>query len=139
VLDATDLPARASQSDVLAELERVREQVEQLQEALDSRVVIEQAKGVLSERFGWTIEDSFEILRYAARSARTPIRSIAEAIVGSGETPNAIVVALARANDGARHPCASGARPSVSGPRISTIASGPSSNGSPSTGSPRRA
>jgi hypothetical protein len=81
---------------MVGELEQAREQVEQLQQALDGRVVIEQAKGVLSERFGWTIADSFEILRYTARSSRAPIRSIAEAVVGSGETPNAMVVALAR-------------------------------------------
>src|SRR4051812_30353344 len=78
------------------ELEQALKRAEELQEALDSRIVIEQAKGVLRERFGWDVGDAFEILRYASRSSRTKIHELAQAVVDSDDTPQAIVVALAR-------------------------------------------
>jgi AmiR/NasT family two-component response regulator len=59
----------------------------QLQEALDSRIVIEQAKGVLVERFDLSPDEAFDLLRRAARSNRMPIRQLAAAVVSSRETP----------------------------------------------------
>ena len=59
----------------------------QLQEALDSRIVIEQAKGVLVERFGLSPDDAFALLRRTARSNRMPLRNLAGAVVASRETP----------------------------------------------------
>jgi hypothetical protein len=58
--------------------------------------VIEQAKGVLRERFGWSVQDAFELLRYAARSARVSIHSIAADVLALEETPPAVTIALAR-------------------------------------------
>src|SRR3954470_14504701 len=78
------------------ELERALKRVEELQAAVESRIVIEQAKGVLRERFGWDVDEAFEILRYAARSSRVKIHELAEQVVDSDESPSAIVVALAR-------------------------------------------
>ena len=40
----------------------------QLQTALDTRLVLEQAKGILAERFGVDVEEAFDVLRGAARS-----------------------------------------------------------------------
>src|SRR3954454_18490060 len=68
----------------------------QLEYALASRIVIEQAKGVLAERLGLEIEESFEVLRYAARTARVKLHELARHVVEDQRTPNAIVVALAR-------------------------------------------
>jgi ANTAR domain-containing protein len=68
----------------------------QLEYALESRVVIEQAKGVLAERLGLTVEDAFDLLRYAARSSRVKLHELAELIVHERRTPNPIVIALAR-------------------------------------------
>lgn len=63
------------------------ERAGQLQHALESRILIEQAKGVLAERYGLTIEEAFELLRRAARSSRTNIHELAARVVPSGETP----------------------------------------------------
>lgn len=56
----------------------------QLQHALDSRIVIEQAKGVLSERLRISIDEAFELLRGAARSNRVKVHELARAIVADG-------------------------------------------------------
>ena len=53
----------------------------QLQHALDSRVVIEQAKGILAERFGLTIEEAFALLRRTARSHRMNLHEAARRVV----------------------------------------------------------
>lgn len=49
----------------------------QLQTALDSRVVIEQAKGVLAERAGKDLGEAFEILRRHARSHQLHVAKVA--------------------------------------------------------------
>lgn len=59
----------------------------QLQEALDSRVVIEQAKGVLAERYSITVDEAFKLLRHAARSNRFRIHDVAARVVSSEQTP----------------------------------------------------
>jgi hypothetical protein len=59
----------------------------QLQEALDSRIVIEQAKGVLAERFHLEPDRAFEVLRRSARSNRVPLRDLAARVVSSERTP----------------------------------------------------
>lgn len=59
----------------------------QLQEALESRIVIEQAKGVLAERFHLEPDRAFDVLRRAARSHRVPLRDLARHVVDSRKTP----------------------------------------------------
>lgn len=61
--------------------EETSELAGQLQNALDTRVVIEQAKGRLSERHGETPTAAFERLRRHARSKSTPVREIARRVV----------------------------------------------------------
>jgi GAF domain-containing protein len=63
------------------ELERSRTLAEQLQHALDSRVVIEQAKGVIAERHGIDPSAAFELLRSHARRSGGRIRAIAQDVV----------------------------------------------------------
>ncbi|GLZ79666.1 transcriptional regulator [Actinorhabdospora filicis] len=58
----------------------------QLRHALDSRVVIEQAKGVLAERTGLDMHECFELLRSAARNRNRRVADLARAIVDSTET-----------------------------------------------------
>jgi GAF domain-containing protein len=53
---------------------------EQLQTALDSRVVIEQAKGVLAEHAGLSMSAAFETLRAYARANQARLSDVAAAI-----------------------------------------------------------
>jgi ANTAR domain len=64
----------------------------QLQEALDSRVVIEQAKGVLCERYAIDADQAFQLLRRGARSNRMRIHDLAARIIATRETPPELTV-----------------------------------------------
>ena len=55
--------------------------VEQLQTALNSRVLIEQAKGVLSERRRVAIDEAFALMRAHARQKGTTLTKVATDIV----------------------------------------------------------
>jgi GAF domain-containing protein len=57
----------------------------ELQVALESRVVIEQAKGVLVGRHGLTTRQAFERLRRQARDQRRPLTEVARAVVSAAE------------------------------------------------------
>jgi hypothetical protein len=73
-----------------------RGRAEELHRALNSRVVIEQAKGVLAERLGLDIEGAFSVLRGAARSGRIKAQDLARAVVTNKDTPQTIISFLAR-------------------------------------------
>ncbi|HEX7166420.1 MAG TPA: GAF and ANTAR domain-containing protein [Acidimicrobiales bacterium] len=61
--------------------EQCRERADQLQQALDSRVVIEQAKGVLMEREGCDPDTAFALLRHTSQRANRRLRLVAEDVV----------------------------------------------------------
>lgn len=77
-------------------VEELRAKNAQLELALASRIVIEQAKGVLAERYGLPMDEAFAVLRRAARSNRVRIHELAEAVVTSPRTPTAIELELLR-------------------------------------------
>jgi GAF domain-containing protein len=54
----------------------------QLQVALNSRVMIEQAKGILAERLQATTDDAFIILRRYARDHNRPLTQLAADVIG---------------------------------------------------------
>lgn len=54
---------------------------EQLQHALDSRVLIEQAKGMLSARHGVDVDEAFERIRAHARTNRRRVAEVARYLV----------------------------------------------------------
>lgn len=62
----------------------------QLQNALDSRIVIEQAKGVIAERAGVDIGTAFNVLRKIARSSRRSITDIATEVATGRLNPEGI-------------------------------------------------
>jgi transcriptional regulator with GAF, ATPase, and Fis domain len=61
---------------------------EQLQAALNSRVLIEQAKGLLAERLHVTVDDAFTVLRGSARNRNLRLSDVAQAVLdGTDEVP----------------------------------------------------
>lgn len=59
---------------------------EQLQIALNSRVIIEQAKGVIAERRRLDMDQSFMLLRTAARNTNRRLSDLSRAVVDGSET-----------------------------------------------------
>lgn len=72
-----------------AQLAEAKRLTEQLQTALDSRILIEQAKGLLAGELGVDIDTGFGLLRAHARSTRTSLHETARAIVEDGLRPDA--------------------------------------------------
>lgn len=62
----------------------------QLQTALDTRVVIEQAKGVVAGRLGVDMSLAFDLLRNHARQARIRLSEVARSIVAGELDPAAL-------------------------------------------------
>jgi ANTAR domain-containing protein len=87
-----------------------RKQSAQLQHALDSRVVIEQAKGVLCAHLGVSVDEAFRILRFGARDRRVRLRDVAEKVVAGnlqldrtrGSEPSSRIVRLPGRGAGTR-------------------------------------
>ena len=76
------------------DVRELRERNAQLETALPLAIVIEQAKGVLAERYRLDVERAFDVLRGAARSNRVKIHELAAAVVSSPRTPTAIELEL---------------------------------------------
>jgi GAF domain-containing protein len=68
-------------------LARAEELTAQLQHALDSRVLIEQAKGLIAGERGVSIEEALEVLRRHARATGTRLHDVARAAVDLGLRP----------------------------------------------------
>jgi transcriptional regulator with GAF, ATPase, and Fis domain len=63
----------------------------QLQTALDARVVIEQAKGVVAERAGVSVDDAFTALRRYARGRHQLLTDVARRVVEGTLDPETVV------------------------------------------------
>jgi hypothetical protein len=71
--------------------------VAQLQFALEARVTIERAVGMLAERLSVPVYDAFEVIRSAARTSRREVRSLADELLEDrARTPPEIVEASVR-------------------------------------------
>jgi GAF domain-containing protein len=89
--DEEDLAAIQAYARVVASLLRAGVQAHvrgraatQLQYALDHRVLIEQAKGVVMERRKLDEKAAFELLRSHARSTRMPLDEVARQVIAGG-------------------------------------------------------
>jgi GAF domain-containing protein len=60
-----------------------------LQKALDSRAVIDQAKGILMERYKLTAGQAFQVLVRISMQTNRKVRDIADQLVMTGELPSA--------------------------------------------------
>jgi len=67
-----------------AMLRQQQELSEQLQQALKSRIIIEQAKGITAQRLGVTIDQAYQHIRTHARNNNASLHAVAGAIVEVG-------------------------------------------------------
>jgi GAF domain-containing protein len=70
-----------------SEIAESRRRAEQLEEALETRIIIEQAKGVLANERKVSVDQAFEILRRHARTHQAGLRTVADAVVNLGLRP----------------------------------------------------
>lgn len=67
--------------------DRLTQLTQQLQQALTTRVVIEQAKGMVAAQRGIGVEEAFEVLRRHARDHNATLQAVAGAVVTLGLHP----------------------------------------------------
>jgi hypothetical protein len=66
-------------------LQDAREQAENLRAAMESRAVIEQAKGIVMERYRVTADEAFRLLTAVSMHTNRKVRDLAEHLVLTGE------------------------------------------------------
>jgi GAF domain-containing protein len=71
----------------LFEYQQARSTADNLQRALESRAVIDQAKGILMERHKLTADQAFQVLAETSMRANLKLHTIAEQLVHTGELP----------------------------------------------------
>ncbi|WP_037893054.1 ANTAR domain-containing protein [Streptomyces sp. NRRL WC-3626] len=99
-LDTTD-PLRPAQEQE-ERLLLLQEEVEQLRQAIASRPVIDQARGILMATYGCTSDEAWHILREASQLSNTRLRTVAESLTASAAAqatppPENVRAALSRA------------------------------------------
>ena len=87
--------ASAAVARLLAVTHASYERRAQLEHALESRISIEQAKGIVAERYGLDVEEAFELIRRAARSHRMKLYDLVGAIRPGQETPAELAAMIA--------------------------------------------
>jgi len=80
----------------------LQEEVEQLRQAIASRPVIDQARGILMATYGCTSDEAWHILREASQLSNTKLRTVAESLTASAAAqatppPEDVRAALSRA------------------------------------------
>jgi GAF domain-containing protein len=67
--------------------ESARDMAENLRTALESRAVIDQAKGILMERYRLTADQAFQLLAQASMHQNRKVRDVADTLVRTGDLP----------------------------------------------------
>lgn len=75
---------------------RSGELVDQLQQALDSRVVLEQAKGILAGHPDLDLDQAFDLLRKLARTTNSKLTLVAAKVVDGSVTAEDLLAAFGR-------------------------------------------
>jgi AmiR/NasT family two-component response regulator len=86
------------------ELRQSQRLARQLQHALDSRVVIEQAKGAVSAWLAVSPADAFELLRSYARARSLPLPHVAADVLAGTTPAGALVTGGGRARRARERP-----------------------------------
>jgi hypothetical protein len=73
---------------------QVDERVAQLQHALTSRIVVEQAKGMLAERYSLAPDEAYELIRLAARSNGMKVHALSNSVLASPRRTPPEILAL---------------------------------------------
>ena len=60
---------------------RLQEEAGEMKRQLETRKLVERAKGILQQKFGLTEEDAYLRLRNESRRLRRPMKELAEAII----------------------------------------------------------
>ncbi|MBN2584592.1 MAG: response regulator [Planctomycetes bacterium] len=68
-----------------AEFQRLREENETLRDALETRKLVEKAKGLLMQKKGLTEQQAYEIMRAQSQKQSQPMREIARNILGAAD------------------------------------------------------
>jgi AmiR/NasT family two-component response regulator len=83
--DQTDLvPAIEMAVSRFTELRQLESEVEDLTERLETRKLVDRAKGVLQQRLGLSEPDSFRWIQKTAMDLRLSMRQVAEGVVAHG-------------------------------------------------------
>jgi AmiR/NasT family two-component response regulator len=95
--------ARAAMLRLMSVTEAAYERRAQLEHALQSRVAIEQAKGVVAERYGLDPNEAFLLIRRAARTHRMKLHDLVRAIRPGEESPPQLIAVIDAARRRDRH------------------------------------
>jgi AmiR/NasT family two-component response regulator len=87
--------ASAAVARLLAVTHASYERRAQLEHALESRISIEQAKGIVAERYGLEVDEAFELIRRTARTHRVKINDLVRAIRPAQEIPSELAAVIA--------------------------------------------
>lgn len=94
---------------LMAVTEASFEQRAQLERALRTRIIVEQAKGVLAERLRMRPDEAFELLRGTARFRQMSVHDLARDVVDNPGTPAGILAHLQKSlTEDAGNPTAEG-------------------------------
>jgi hypothetical protein len=90
--------ATAAVARLLSVTQAAYERRAQLEHALQSRVAIEQAKGIIAERHGLGVEDAFDLIRRAARANRIKLHDLVRQIRPGEATPREVAALVSDKN-----------------------------------------